>query len=143
MTYILIVMINQSSAGSVVYTIDDVKLFMLLFANDAVVFYQYPKTLQSILNDIENYCISCGLKLNTNKTKIMMFEAGWPTHYEFYIYNKRIEIVESFKVILYSYFILKKMNERINISTDINNERIKTKYIPSYIFTTMVKYLKS
>ena len=76
MTYILIVMINQSSAGSVVYTIDDVKLFMLLFADDAVVFYQYPKTLQSILNDIENYCISCGLKLNTNKTKIMMFEAG-------------------------------------------------------------------
>ena len=68
MTYILIVMINQSSAGSVV--------FMLLFADDAVVFYQYPKTLQSILNDIENYCISCGLKLNTNKTKIMMFEAG-------------------------------------------------------------------
>jgi len=25
-----------------------------------------------------------------------MFEAGRPTHYEFYIYNKRIEIVESF-----------------------------------------------
>jgi len=40
------------------------------------------------------------------------------------------------KVILYSYLILKKMNERItvNISTNIHNERIKTKYIPSYIF---------
>ena len=42
----------------------------------------------------------------------------------------------SFKVILYSYLILKKMNERItgNISTNIHNERIKTKYISSYIF---------
>ena len=42
----------------------------------------------------------------------------------------------SIKVILYSYLILKKMNERItdNISTNIHNERIKTKYIPSYIF---------
>ena len=27
----------------------------------------------------------------------MIFEAGRPTHYDFYIYNKRIEIVESFK----------------------------------------------
>ena len=27
----------------------------------------------------------------------MIFEAGRPTHYDFYTYNKRIEIVESFK----------------------------------------------
>ena len=43
------------------------------------------------------------------------------------------------KEILYSYLILKKMNERtsqqtVNISTNIHNERIKTKYIPAYIF---------
>jgi len=36
------------------------------------------------------------------------------------------------------------MNEQtVNISTNINNERIKTKYIPSYIFENEVKYLKS
>ena len=34
------------------------------------------------------------------------------------------------------------MNERINISTDINNERIKTKYIPSYIFENDGKIFK-
>ena len=60
-------------------------------------FPQDPKTLQSILNDIENYCISCGLKLNTNKTQIIIFERGRPTQYDFYLYNKRIEIVESFE----------------------------------------------
>ena len=89
--------INSDLDGTL--TIDDVQLFLLLFADDAVVFSQDPKTLQSILNDIENdnSCISCGLKLNTNKTKIMIFEAGRPTQYDFYIYNKRIEIVESFK----------------------------------------------
>ena len=50
------------------------------------------------------------------------------------------------KVILYSYLILKKMNERItdsfNISTNIHNERIKTKYIPSYIFENEGKIFK-
>jgi len=30
----------------------------------------------------------------------------------------------------------------VNISTNIHNERIKTKYIPSYIFETKVNYLK-
>ena len=46
-------------------------------------------------------------------------------------------ITSLFKVIIYSYLILKKMNERItdiNISTHIHNDRIKINYIPSYIF---------
>ena len=49
-----------------------------------------------------------------------------------------------FKVILYSNLILKKMNERItvNISTNIHNERIKTKYIPLYIFENEGKIFK-
>ena len=34
------------------------------------------------------------------------------------------------------------MNERINISTNINNESIKTKYIPSYIFENEGKTFK-
>ena len=86
--------INSDLDG--ILPIDDVQLFLLLFADDAVVFSRDPNTLQSILNDIENYCISCDLKLNTNKTKMMIFEAGRPTQFDFYIYNKRIEIVESF-----------------------------------------------
>ena len=38
--------INSDLDG--ILTIDDVKLFLLLFADDAVVFSQDPKTLQSI-----------------------------------------------------------------------------------------------
>ena len=49
----------------------------------------------------------------------------------------------TFKVILYSYLIFKKMNERItDISTNIHNEPIKTKYIPSYIFENEGKISK-
>ena len=50
-----------------------------------------------------------------------------------------------FKVILYSYLILNKMNECITdstIATNIHNERIKTKYIPSYIFENEGKIFK-
>jgi len=50
---------------------------------------------------------------------------------------------ERFKVILNSYLILKKINEQtVNISTNIHNERIKTKYIPSYIFVNEGKLFK-
>ena len=35
------------------------------------------------------------------------------------------------------------VQQTVNILTNIHNERIKTKYIPSYIFETKVKYLKS
>ena len=52
-------------------------------------------------------------------------------------------VFPSGKVILYSYLILKKMNEQtVNISTNIHNERIKTKYIPSYIFENEGKIFK-
>jgi len=61
-----------------------------------------------------------------------------------YKYTFSDSVKTYFKVILYSYLKLKKMNEQtVNISTNINNERIKTKYIPSYIFENEVKYLKS
>ena len=49
-------------------------------------------------------------------------------------------VFPSVKVMLYSYLILKKMNERI--TTNIHNERIKTKYIPSYIFENEGKIFK-
>ena len=58
--------------------------------------------------------------------------------------NILISEIINVKVILYSYLILKKMNERIidNISTNIHNEHIKTKYIPSYIFENEGKIFK-
>ena len=36
--------------------IDDLHIFLMCFADDAVVFTQDPTSLQSILNDLENYC---------------------------------------------------------------------------------------
>ena len=68
-----------------------------MFADDAVLFAENPLSLQLLLNDVEKYCKAWRLKINTNKTKVMVFENGRHTHHDFYIYEKKIEIVECFK----------------------------------------------
>ena len=70
----------------------------MLYADDAVVFAKSPESLQSILNDIELYCNTWGLKINTAKTKAMIFETSrHATQYDFYINNVKLEVVRSFK----------------------------------------------
>lgn len=80
-----------------IFTINDLKLFLILFADDQVLFATSPETLQSLLSDLETYCQLWGLKINTNKTKAMIFEKGRRTHFDFIIYNTKIEIVDQFK----------------------------------------------
>ena len=55
---------------------------MLLFADDSAVFAYSPESLQNILNQIQDYCSIWGLKLNTNKTNIMIFERGRHTSHD-------------------------------------------------------------
>ena len=53
--------------------IDDIKLIMLLFADDMAIFAKTPEELQDHLNNLLSYCNSSGLHVNTNKTKVMVF----------------------------------------------------------------------
>jgi hypothetical protein len=86
--------INTNLEG--IFTINEIKIFLLLFADDQVLFAKSPETLQQMLTDVENYCQAWGLKINTSKTKAMIFENGRST-FNFYIYGTAIEVVESFK----------------------------------------------
>jgi hypothetical protein len=47
-----------------------------------------------MLTDIETYCYTGGLKVNTSKTKTIIFEKGRHTQHIFYIYNTPIELVD-------------------------------------------------
>ena len=87
-----------------IFTINELKLFLISYADDQVVIATSPESLQSLLNDIENYCNLWGLKINTQKTKAMVFEKGRHTHQDFYINNTLIEIVESFKYLGITFF---------------------------------------
>ena len=78
--------------------------FLMLYADDAVVFAKSPEVLQSISADIESYCNIWGLKINTAKTKAMIFEKGRYTHFDFYLNNVRLEVVTSFKYLGIHFF---------------------------------------
>ena len=80
-----------------IFTLKELKLFLILYADDQVAFATSPESLQSILTDIENYCHLWGLKINIEKTKVMIFEKGRHSRYDFYIYNTAIQVVDSFK----------------------------------------------
>ena len=56
--------------------IDDAIIILLLFADDMVILAKSPEELQSHLNLLYEYCQSWGLKVNTEKTKIMVFRKG-------------------------------------------------------------------
>ena len=53
-----------------------IKLFLLLYADDIVISSSSPEGLQDGLNQLETYCKSCKLQVNTSKTKIMVFRKG-------------------------------------------------------------------
>ena len=86
------------------FTIDEMRLFLLLYADDAVVFTKSPEVLQMILNDIESYCTLWSLKINTRKTKAMTFEKSRHTHFDFYLNNVKLELVDSFKYLGIHFF---------------------------------------
>ena len=78
--------INSDIEGIV--TINELKLFILLYADDQVIISTSAISLQSMINDVQNYCDMWGLKINPGKSKIMIFEKGnKATHYTFYLYG--------------------------------------------------------
>ena len=78
-------------------SVDDVVLFMLLYADDAVIFAQSAESLQNMLSDIQDYCNTWHLTINTNKTKIMVFEKGRHSYPKIYLNGTELEVVTSFR----------------------------------------------
>ena len=95
---------NIKSDSNDIFTVDDMQLFLLLYCDDAVVFAKSPEVLQSMLFDIKTYCTQWGLKINTKKTKAMIFEKGRHSHFDFYLNNTKLELVTSFKYLGIHFF---------------------------------------
>ena len=77
--------------------IDNLNIFMLLFADDAVIFSRSHPSLQLMLNKLKEYSSFSKLNVNTQKTKVMLFEKDRATNLRFYYDNQELEIVDSFK----------------------------------------------
>ena len=91
----IITCINTHAEDTI--SVDDVALFILLYADDAVIFAQSAESLQNMLNDIQLYCDTWHLTINTNKTKIMVFEKGRHSYPKIYLKGFELEVVTSFR----------------------------------------------
>ena len=88
-------MIQQNSTQG--YEIDDLTLFLLLFADDSVFLSETAEGLQNLINNFEKYCKKWNLKVNVNKTKIVVFKKGrLNQNIKFAYRNDNLEIVETF-----------------------------------------------
>lgn len=73
------------------------KLFILLYADDTVIFADTEEELQNSLRVFESYCTSWKLKVNTNKTKIVIFcNRRCQCNFHFTLFNDNVEKCDSY-----------------------------------------------
>ena len=77
--------------------IEEMTLFILLYADDAVIFAKSAEPLQSVLNDIQEYSNTRYLTNNTNTSKIMLFQRGRHLNPKIYLNGTELEFVSSIK----------------------------------------------
>ena len=52
------------------------KLYLLLYADDTIIMAESATELQNCLNSVSHYCKLWSLKINTTKTKVLIFSKG-------------------------------------------------------------------
>ncbi len=65
---------NNTDADFV--TIDQLQIFLLLFADDTAIFAETEYGLQSLLNGLHDYCNRWGITVNIGKTKVVVFQGS-------------------------------------------------------------------
>ena len=60
------------------------KILLLLYAVDTILLTESDSDLQLMLDSFENYCDQWKLKINVNKTKILIFSRGRIRNYKFF-----------------------------------------------------------
>lgn len=74
-----------------------IKLFLILYADDTVLMSETPEGLQKTLTAFENYCNNWKLKVNTSKTKVVVFsKRRFRSNFIFKIYGQPIEVQDSY-----------------------------------------------
>ena len=74
------------------------KLFILLYADDIILFGNSATELQNAIVSLEDYCQKWKLTVNTSKTKVLIFRKGGilPNGLRFTYNRTEIEIVSKF-----------------------------------------------
>ena len=88
-------LVDRGNEGS---TIEQLSIYLLLFADDAVIFSETAEGLQKSLDNFKIYCKKWNLTVNVEKTKNVVFRKGGNlAQDEIWSYNgQQLEIVSSF-----------------------------------------------
>ena len=78
-------------------SIDELQVFLLLFADDTVLFSYTPQGLQTLLNKLHAYCLKWNVNVNINKTVVLTFKKGCRIeNVDIYYNNERLKNVGKF-----------------------------------------------
>lgn len=73
------------------------KLIILLYADDTVILAEDAHSMQKSLDDFYTYCNEWKLKINTDKSKVIVFGTRKNNQFAFSIGPNRLDIVDSYK----------------------------------------------
>ena len=97
---------NINATLSTDYTEVYLKLFMLLYADDTVILAEKASELQNALDAMSEYCTLWGLKVNTAKTKIVVFcknKQGFKNLDPFLYEGSQLELIDNFAYLFYCF----------------------------------------
>lgn len=91
---------NSGTVGVELFDHNDLtlwlKLLVLLYADDTILLSNTAENLQICLNNFNDYCKNWHLKVNINKTKIVIFGARQTGNFRFNLGDENIEISDSY-----------------------------------------------
>ena len=72
-------------------------IYLILFADDTVLFAKSPNTLQILLDKLSIFCRKLDIVVNIHKTKVVVFRNGWHQFdHRFYYEDHYLEIANSY-----------------------------------------------
>jgi hypothetical protein len=74
----------------------DVHVWLLFFVDDFILMLELEVGLQQHLDALQQFCVECGLTVNVQETKVMVFNSVDPCQ-EFVFKGDAIECVQTFK----------------------------------------------
>ena len=89
---------NFLKSGCIPYELSTLSLFLLMYADDMVLFSESIDGLQSLLNELSNYCEIWKLSINVEKSKVLVFRKGGKSKpgENWHIGEHVLEIVDQF-----------------------------------------------
>ena len=119
------------------------RLYVLLYADDTVLLAESTNELQTSLTSLKNYCDMWGLKVNRDKTQIVIFSKGRITKRpDFYLGEEIIEVVDDYTylgvILNYNGNYLKAIsNQKKTANKAMNALLAKTRLLELDIDTTL------